>query len=359
MHEIDVEFSRSANVALWRFVLPSATAPGNRAVTYVGHNCTMKIVSAWPIAIDEVFQHIRDVTALIGGGNSQSGITRPHGWRDVLVFSNPGAAERNGYADREGLRENGDYWYAAQGKQGDQHIDKGPNKSLLDTRNNGGVIRLFIQEEGSGYHYVGPFGLAEIPYVQTNEHPRLYTFCLTPQGADTQLLNELAQGGGDLDPHSGTVRCEDWKPKSTILAEIPEHFYENRQAQQLEHAQEQAFGEWLKQQGNSVLDLHLRIAGREITADLFNASDAEIIEAKSSNSRGHVRMAIGQVLDYVHNFNERQSQMTDNLPSVAKPAILLPNKPEPDLIALCASLEIKLYIPSENGMRRFAELTQI
>lgn len=318
----------------------------------------MSIAFTWPIRTGEVFQHIRDITTLIGGGNSQSGITRPHGWRDVLVFSNPSAAERNGYADREGLQENGDYWYAAQGKQGDQQIDKRSNKSLLDTRNNGGAIRLFIYQVDSGYHYVGPFGLSEIPYIQTNEHPRLYAFCLTPQGADTRLLSKLTHSDEQLNTLHNTVRCEDWKPKSTIFAEIPEHSYESKRAQQLEHIQEQAFGEWLKQQGKSVLDLHLRVEGREITTDLFDSTDAEIIEAKSSNSRGHVRMAIGQVLDYVHNFNNRKTQVTDSLPPIAKPAILLPNEPEPDLTALCASLKIKLYIPAGISTEGFRELTK-
>jgi hypothetical protein len=59
-----------------------------------------------------------------------------------------------------------------------------------------------------------------------------------------------------------------------------------------------------------------------------------IVEAKPSITREHVRMAIGQVLDYVH--------LAAQLGLKMKPAILLPGIPSSDLVALLKDLGIRL-----------------
>ena len=66
-----------------------------------------------------------------------------------------------------------------------------------------------------------------------------------------------------------------------------------------------------------------------------------MVEAKPSASREHVRLAIGQVLDYVH-LLAISGQVTDA-------AILLPIRPSADLCQLLEHLGIQLIFEAELG----------
>jgi hypothetical protein len=96
------------------------------------------------------------------------------------------------------------------------------------------------------------------------------------------------------------------------------------------------FGEWLQARGAEVESLSIPINGGTVfmRPDLFNKTDSVVIEAKKSSARSYVREAIGQVLDYVNNL-----KLCDD-PITASPAILLPARPEDDLIGLCDQLGI-------------------
>ncbi len=61
-----------------------------------------------------------------------------------------------------------------------------------------------------------------------------------------------------------------------------------------------------------------------------------IVEAKKSTARGHVRTAIGQVLDYAHVAHKAGLD--------ASPAILLPGPPEEDLRELMHTVGITLIV---------------
>jgi hypothetical protein len=84
----------------------------------------------------------------------------------------------------------------------------------------------------------------------------------------------------------------------------------------------------------------IKIGSSTISPDLFDETTNTLIEAKKSSSRGHVRTAIGQVLDYQN--NERI------LGNSRKCALLLPSPPAADLIALCLHLGIKIYVPANS-----------
>lgn len=72
-----------------------------------------------------------------------------------------------------------------------------------------------------------------------------------------------------------------------------------------------------------------------LRVDLVDRSNQRLIEVKAGVTRGYVREAIGQVLDYVFQLKRIKNE-------IWKPAILLPGKPSEDLIALIASLDIEL-----------------
>lgn len=75
--------------------------------------------------------------------------------------------------------------------------------------------------------------------------------------------------------------------------------------------------------------------------DLFD-SPRMVVEAKKSAARGYVREAIGHDLDY------------RNLLRVAgevdvEAGILLPGRPDDDLVLLCGDLQIKVFVPDGDG----------
>jgi hypothetical protein len=63
-----------------------------------------------------------------------------------------------------------------------------------------------------------------------------------------------------------------------------------------------------------------------------------IIEAKPTTSREHVRLAIGQVLDYQNLLNREGFALS--------PAVLLPQRPSEDLTELMSRLGITLVVES-------------
>jgi hypothetical protein len=91
-----------------------------------------------------------------------------------------------------------------------------------------------------------------------------------------------------------------------------------------------SFKDWLKKQGRKLSAAKygaLRCDGYEIER-------GNLIEAKSSARREHIRMAVGQLLDYA--FQGKQDL------GEPKKAILLPVKPQPEIEKWLASLEISI-----------------
>ncbi|KQZ88876.1 hypothetical protein ASD62_05730 [Phycicoccus sp. Root563] len=64
----------------------------------------------------------------------------------------------------------------------------------------------------------------------------------------------------------------------------------------------------------------------------------EVVEAKSSSSREAVRMALGQILDYCH-----------HVADVRAATVLLPARPDSDLLELAARLGVGVTYPSGEG----------
>jgi hypothetical protein len=79
---------------------------------------------------------------------------------------------------------------------------------------------------------------------------------------------------------------------------------------------------------------------------LVDRTNQKLIEVKAGTTRGYVREAIGQVLDYVFQLKRIRSE-------IWKPAILLPGKPSDDLVALIDSLNIELIWEEEGSFTAF------
>ncbi len=80
--------------------------------------------------------------------------------------------------------------------------------------------------------------------------------------------------------------------------------------------------------------------------DLWVQDRHALIEAKNSDSRDALRMAIGQLYDY-RRFHEPPVHL----------AVLLPHQPRPDGLALLQSADIEALWPHGTGFRDSADGT--
>jgi hypothetical protein len=103
-----------------------------------------------------------------------------------------------------------------------------------------------------------------------------------------------------------------------------------RTAQKLEAALVRDFKKWLRDKGHVVEQL---VYGR-LLCDAHEKDRNNLIEAKSSNRREYLRMAVGQLLDYA--FLGKEEFGTPHM------AILLPKKPEAEILTWLEGLTIKV-----------------
>jgi hypothetical protein len=74
-------------------------------------------------------------------------------------------------------------------------------------------------------------------------------------------------------------------------------------------------------------------------SDLYDETANVLVEGKGSVSREAVRMAVGQLADYVR------------FRAGASKAMLVPERPRPDLVELCRAQDITLIWPTEDGYK--------
>jgi hypothetical protein len=130
-----------------------------------------------------------------------------------------------------------------------------------------------------------------------------------------------------------------------FLAELPHNDqldFKYRAHSQIIHAKKfeaelmQRYCVWLQQQ-----ERKLQIAKyRKLQCDGFEKAYRNLIEAKSSAKREHIRMAVGQLLDYA--FQGRKKFGWPNM------AILIPEEPHPDVQEWLKHLKISLIWPKKD-----------
>ncbi|THE08278.1 hypothetical protein E1I21_03845 [Microbacterium oleivorans] len=271
------------------------------------------------------------------GGGQQGGISTSSATRDIFVFTNPARGSRYGYDLHEGLQPDGSFAYTGEGRSGDQEFSRG-NKALLAAADEGRTIRVF--NAVSPYAtYVGAFTTGD-PVCYFQEIPgedgmmrRAIVFNLVPLEASPALLA----------PNPGQLRMLKpqmvrWDPPDasdiSLVADATNLPPGDRIVSRVEFQLQADFGHWLEERGTPPSRLRLPVAGTIIEPDMYVESEGWLVEAKKSTGREYVRMAIGQVLDYVHNARA--------LDTLTTPMILLPGRAEPDLMELSADLGISL-----------------
>ncbi|MGW8482172.1 hypothetical protein ACWGJP_03495 [Microbacterium sp. NPDC055903] len=284
------------------------------------------------------------------GGQQQGGISTPRSIPEIFIFTDPEAGAKFGYDQFEGLREDGSYSYTGEGQYGPQIFVRG-NKALRDAATDGKIIRL-LRTKGVSATYVGSFttgtptyAIETIPDADGNPRDGII-FNLIPIDARVELLPAY---GGELEPANGLINYaatpRTWTPPefSDVVITESEHAQGERVVSRIEFELQADFGAWLTSTGTEPKRLPLRVGSTLIEPDLFVPERNWIVEAKRSTARGHVRTAIGQVLDYVH--------VAAKSGLHAIPVVLLPGLPEQDLRELMSNLGITVVTRGGNDFR--------
>lgn len=269
------------------------------------------------------------------GGGQQGGISTSSKTSDIFIFTNPARGSRYGYDLHEGLQPDGSFAYTGEGRSGDQEFTRG-NKALLYAADEGRVIRVFNASPPYAT-YVGAFTTGD-PVCTFHEIPgedgilrRAIVFNLVPLDARPSLLS----------PNPGQLRMLKpqivrWDPPDasdiSVIADATQLPPGDRIVSRIEFQLQADFGHWLEERGTPPSRLRLPVAGTIIEPDMYVESEGWLVEAKKSTGREYVRMAIGQILDYVHNARA--------LDAATIPMILLPARAESDLMELSADLGI-------------------
>ncbi|MFF2023369.1 restriction endonuclease [Streptomyces sp. NPDC058171] len=273
------------------------------------------------------------------GGRRQGGIGPSRVSANVFCFTDPVKGHKHGYFD--GWGDDGCYHYAGEGQLGDQKMTQG-NLAILKHRDEGRALRLF-KGLGSGMcQYLGEFVLPEErPWYrteapETNDGPvrSVIMFRLQP-------LTAAPPAGSQL-PHT---------PEDNPRVEALEVEAQYTERMWVEPSREPYEAE--RAEAKLVLGYadHLRLLGHETTrhriaptgvakwllTDLYDVTANRLYEAKGSVGRSAVRMAVGQLLDYARFLPEPEL------------ALLVPSRPEDDLLDLCAGLKIVVVWPEGDG----------
>ncbi|WKK70539.1 hypothetical protein Q0F99_11785 [Rathayibacter oskolensis] len=264
------------------------------------------------------------------GGDWQRGISVPKDRRNVLVFTDPVAGAEHGYDVHEGLTPEGIFLYTGEGPSGDQELNYS-NRTLRDADAAAIPVRVFAVD-GTSVTYVGlfapddpPYSVREVPSAGDTARTVL-VFALLPVDADTSLLTTGSGAGNDA-PEISEWREPAFSPFELVGgADAP-----GRSVTRVEFELQRDFGRWLIDNGTPPPDAPSR-SRRSDRARPVRSSDGMGRGSKKSTARSFVRTAIGQVLEY--------TQLARDHEIDAKPMVLLPARPEPDLVRLLSQLSI-------------------
>jgi hypothetical protein len=258
------------------------------------------------------------------GGREQGGISPSARTPNVFLITDPERGKRHGYI-YDGQRANGLYDYTGEGQSGDQQMTQG-NRAIRDHKDEGRELHLF-KASGKRLQYIGQYEYVEnypgeARQTGSDEPRAVIVFRLRPIGKiapiDPSPLEELDRR------RVKEIPVERLLTEKTTVTPSSAPYTATRREQKLVLAYEAM----LKEKGHEVSRLQLWPPGEPapFLSDLYDRTANTLIEAKSTVARSAFRMAIGQLADYARFVN----------PAPRK-AILVPERPRPDLVKLAKS----------------------
>lgn len=338
------------------------------------------------------------------GGSPQGGICPSDGKQSVNLYSDPDVGEQAGYYDGW-LAEEDElgpvFEYTGAGKSGDQTFDGvagSGNRAILRHAEQNRVLRVFTRvgkvpgSDTKTHRYLGMFTLDGMePYVWRRVHGEdgqersVIVFRLRPEGAVQRAAQDVIPPAdetsaefvpfqvvtaamfqsepatvGALPLPRQRVRKGTSRRKTTPNAEtsgafvIPEAFSTKLSIRAataatvaVRHEAEltQAYKAHLESAGHQTGAFQIKVKGLTSTlrTDLYDATDHVLYEAKGSNSREDIRMALGQILDYSRYVKTPEHE------GEPKRVILLPSAPTPDMYTLLDRYDVEVVYRSDDG----------
>ncbi|GAA1674354.1 hypothetical protein GCM10009830_20940 [Glycomyces endophyticus] len=304
----------------------------------------------------------------VWGGALQGGILPAKRSDSVLIFSDPSRGEQYGYYDGW-LPDDGDgpvYEYTGQGQIGDQEMLRG-NKAIREYQADGTTLRVFVasrrrRQGPQVFKYLGEFELDEAEPVYerlvhdaTDRERVVFMFRLRPKAGTvvdeayalppasrTEItqwapLGEIGRFRGKHARPQGSRRIA---PERNLNTRTTRSASEAVTVRRLEAELCARFEKFLADKNHDVCRFEIRVKGEPgiMRTDTCDETDRVLYEAKGDASRGRVREAIGQLADYRRHL----------LPKRERCAVLLPNRPTPDVENLIDTSGLAL-VYEENG----------
>lgn len=298
------------------------------------------------------------------GGAIYGGIESSARTPNVMIYTDPEQGTKNGY-DYDGWDGNDPnvFYYTGEGRHGDQTMREG-NKAIRDHESDGRALRLFeaVDEPqrpgGKRQRYVGEFNLDPgAPYRMApapdaaGDRRQVIVFRLVRAGATPATVRAAPPAQGPLAELPEPVppsqpdehRPEPATPGTDFVGDADVTVVDSEQntvteyelapttgrvAQRQEAQLVSQFEAWLRQRGGQPQRLRIKIPGErhELVTDTYDATAKMLYEAKAKSDRATVRLAVGQLLDYLRFTTE------------ASGSILLPDEPTPDIKRLIQSV---------------------
>jgi hypothetical protein len=294
----------------------------------------------FPYLLGESFKR-SDLHKLFGG-SFRHGMTSANNKSDFLLFHDEKSNHQFGYDRWQGFQADGSFHYTGQGIKGDQKLSRS-NSGLI--RANERLLPIHLIESKDGLcTYMGRFALGDPQYFEKlapdigkGSLRKVFVFNLIPVSSQknprSDVPNQMQVTGENLE----------WSPPNFISLTKSQVGQEDSLINLVEYELQAKFGKYLISQGHTPFNHNFMIADCKGTLkpDFWVPDLKLVIEAKASNAREYVRLAIGQVLDYANLARLEGTKMN--------PAILLPSPPAQDLRNLLHSLGITLIVESRSG----------
>jgi hypothetical protein len=278
-------------------------------------------------------------------GQRQSGIVTPTKHPVVLIFSGS-SGQAYGYAENDRLLEDGSFNYTGEGQVGDQEF-KGGNKAIRDAQLNGKTIHLFLSErrevtyKGELELSQSPFSYRQAPDVNGVKR-KVIVFNFVPASGEALIDSDLPALR-----HEAGWKFEPWRDLDFSDYQVFESKKEGAEIRsRSEFRLTKEYASWLEERGHVLKVGNGTSDGVRLWPDIIIEDLGVVVEAKRSSSRGSMRTAIGQVLDYKYSLAKSGKMLS--------PQILVPARPSEDMLGLCKELGISVAFRAQAG---FTEIT--
>ena len=285
--------------------------------------------------------------AKLYGGSTMGGIQPSKQTNNILIYSDPSIGTTYGYNFDGWSADGNTFSYTGEGRRGPQTLTGG-NGAILHHQSRSRALRLFVADGYVGKSrskkriYVGEFVLDDAhPYSVEDAADEdgvmrtVYVFHLIPAGDALQRIEDYS--AAPMTPQSQAV-AEMVPLERHLVPGFETTGSGPASAEKREQALVEHFIKELTARGHGLSRWKITPpeSTRPLYSDIYDETTGILYEAKAKSTRNHVRLGLGQILDY-----RRYT------PAEVKAfSLLLPAEPHWDLLSLLRSQDIGAVWPN-------------